>query len=66
MKRVNIMCTHDYLVVPLLAYVTDGHANVRYYEKWRWVNYLSGVAMIISADGSVRYVPVKGLESGTM
>ena len=66
MKRVNIMCTHDYLVVPLLAYVTDGHANVRYYEKWRWVNYMAGVAMIISADGSVRYVPVKGLESGTM
>lgn len=66
MKRVNFMCTHDYLVVPLLAYVTDGHANVRYYEKWKWVNYLSGVAMIISPDGSIRYVPVKGLESGTM
>ncbi|WP_405328811.1 phosphoglycerate mutase family protein [Fibrobacter sp.] len=66
MKRISVMCTHDYLVVPLLAYTTNGHANVRYYEKWRWVNYLSGVAMIISADGSVRYVPVKGLESGTM
>ena len=66
MKRVNFMCTHDYLVVPLLAYVTNGHANVRYYEKWKWVNYLSGVAMIISPDGSIRYVPVKGLESGTM
>ena len=66
MKRVNFMCTHDYLVVPLLAYVTDGHANVRYYEKWKWVNYLAGVAMIISPDGSIRYVPVKGLESGTM
>ena len=66
MKRVNVMCTHDYVVVPLLAYVTDGHANVRYYEKWRWVNYLAGLAMIVSPDGSVRYVPVKGLESGTM
>ena len=66
MKRVNMMCTHDYLVVPLLAYTTNGHANVRYYEKWKWVNYLAGVAMIISADGSIRYVPVKGLETGTM
>lgn len=66
MKRVNVMCTHDYLVVPLLAYTTDGHANVRYYEKYRWVNYMAGVAMIISADGSVRYIPVKGLDSGTM
>ena len=66
MRRVNFMCTHDYLVVPLLAYTTNGHANVRYYEKWRWVNYMAGVAMIISPDGSIRYVPVKGLESGTM
>lgn len=66
MKRVNVMCTHDYLVVPLLAYTSDGHANVRYYEKNRWVNYMAGVAMIVSADGSVRYVPVKGLETGIM
>ena len=66
MKRVNVMCTHDYLVVPLLAYTSDGHANVRYYEKYRWVNYMAGVAMIISADGSVRYITVKGLETGIM
>ena len=66
MKRVNFFCTHDYLIVPLLAYTTNGHANVRYYEKYRWVNYMAGVAMIISADGSVRYVPVKGLETGIM
>ena len=66
MKRVNFFCTHDYLIVPLLAYTTNGHANVRYYEKYRWANYLSGVAMILSADGSVRYVPVKGLETGIM
>ena len=66
MNRVNFMCTHDFLVVPLLAYVTDGRANVRYYQNGRWVNYLAGVAMIISTDGSIRYVPAKGLESGTM
>ena len=66
MARVNFMCTHDYLVVPLLAYVTNGHANVKFYEKWKWVNYLAGAAIIVSADGSVRYVPVKGLETGTM
>ena len=66
MARVSFLCSHDYLVVPLLAYTTDGHANVKYYEKWRWVNYLAGVAMIVSPDGSVRYIPVKGLETGTM
>ena len=66
MSRVNFMCTHDYLVVPLLAYVTDGHANVKYYEKWKWVNYLAGAAIIVSPDGSLRYIPVKGLETGVM
>ena len=66
MKRVNVMCTHDFLVVPLLAYTTNGHANVKYYEKWKWVNYMAGVAMIVSPDGLVRYIPVKGLESGVM
>jgi broad specificity phosphatase PhoE len=66
MERVNFMCTHDYLVVPLLAYVTDGHANVRFYEKWKWVNYLAGAAIIVSPDGSLRYIPVKGLETGVM
>ena len=66
MNRVSFMCTHDFLVVPLLAYVTDGHANVRYYKNGRWVNYLAGVAMIIAPDGSIRYIPVKGLEQGTM
>jgi hypothetical protein len=66
MKRVNFMCTHDYLVEPLLAYATDGHANVKYYATGRWVNYLSGIAMIVSPDGSRRYVPVKGLEVGFM
>ena len=66
MKRINIMCTHDYLLVPLLAYVTEGRANVRYYEKRRWLNYMSGVAMIISSDGTTSYIPVRSLEKGTM
>ena len=65
-NRISIMCTHDYLIVPLLAYVTDGRANVRYHEKRRWLNYMSGVAMIISSDGKVSYIPVRSLEKGTM
>ena len=66
MKRVNFMCTHDYLVEPLIAYVTGCHSIIRFYENLRWVNYLAGVAMIISADGSVRYIPVRGLDKGSM
>jgi hypothetical protein len=66
MKRVNILCTHDYLLVPLLAYVTEGHANLRYYKNKRWLNYMAGVAMILSSDGKIRYIPVRGLETGTV
>ena len=66
MKRVNFMCTHDYLVEPLLAYATNGRANVKYYDTGRWVNYLSGIAMIVGSDGSIRYVAVKGLDTGFM
>jgi hypothetical protein len=46
--------------------VTDGRANVRYHEKRRWLNYMSGVAMIISSDGSTSFIPVRSLEKGTM
>lgn len=66
MKRINILCTHDQLLVPLLAYVTNGHANVRYYATQKWLNYLAGVAIIISADNKIRYEPIKGLETGIM
>jgi hypothetical protein len=27
---------------------------------------MGGVAMIIAPDGSIRYIPVKGLDTGTM
>lgn len=66
MKRVSILCSHDQLVVPLLAYTTDNHANVRYYENNRWLNYLSGVAIIINTEGEARYIPIKSLDTGTM
>jgi broad specificity phosphatase PhoE len=65
-SRAGVLCSHDQLVVPLLAYTTNKHANVRYYENKRWLNYLSGVAIIINSKGEARYIPIKSLETGTM
>ena len=65
-NKVAVWISHDMLVVPLAAYCTEGKINLRYFETKRWVNYLAGVAFIMGADGSVRYVPVRGLDSGTM
>jgi hypothetical protein len=54
------------LVVPLTAYGTNKKVNLRYFDTKQWINYLAGVAIILGTDGTLRYVPVKGLSSGTM
>ena len=65
-NKVAVWISHDMLVVPLAAFCTDGKVNLRYFDTKQWINYLAGVAIIMGADGSIRYVPVKGLSSGTM
>ena len=40
--------------------------NLRYFDTKSWINYLAGIAIIMGTDGKLRYVPVKGLSSGTM
>lgn len=66
MGRVSVLITHDQLVAPLTVYCTNGKINLRYFENHIWVNYLAGVAIIVNSKGDVRYVPVKGLDVGTM
>ena len=65
-SRMAVWISHDMLVVPLAAFCTDGKVNLRYFDTKQWVNYLAGVAIIMGVDGTLRYVPVKGLASGTM
>ena len=64
--KVAVWISHDMLVVPLAAYCTEGKVNLRYFDTKQWINYLAGVAIIMGVDGTLRYVPVKGLSSGTM
>ena len=66
MKRVNVLISHDQLVMPLVVYCTQKRVNLRYFDNQRWINYLAGVAIIVNSKGDIRYEPVRGLESGSM
>lgn len=66
MKRVNVLISHDQMVVPLVVYFTNKRINLRYYENQLWLNYLAGLAIIVNGKGDVRFVPVRGIDSGTM
>ena len=65
-KKVGVFISHDMFVVPLTAYFTDKKVNLRYFDTKQWINYLAGLAIIMGKDGTIRYVPVRGLDSGTM
>lgn len=63
-NRVTIMVSHDIFVMPLAVFGSQGKVALQYYEDYHWINYIAGLAVIIGADGSMRYIPVKGAESG--
>lgn len=66
MKRINVLISHDQMVLPLAVYCTDKKINLRYYENQNWINYLAGVALIIDKAGEVHCEAVRGLDSGVM
>lgn len=66
-KRVSILVSHDMLVEPLIAYASNRTINLKVYETpFRWVNYLSGIAVIVDANGVVTVLPTKGDTVGWM
>lgn len=65
-KRVSILATHDLLVYPLIVYVTNRSVDLRTFETFKWVNYLSGIAVIVDEAGAVTALPVRGDEVGWM
>ncbi len=66
LQKVNFMISHDMMVLPFAVHVSGKKVNLRYFENRNWLNFLAGVAVIINSAGQVRYVPVKGLDSGSM
>ena len=65
-KRVSIMVSHDIFVMPLAVFGSNKKVALKYHEDYHWINYIAGLAIIIGADNSMRYVPVKGAASGVI
>jgi len=59
--RFNIFATHDAWVVPCLTHFCKMH-----FSPQRWMNYLTGMAVVTGTDGKTvkRIVPVTALETG--
>jgi hypothetical protein len=65
-KRVSIMVSHDIFVMPLAVFGSQGKVALKYYEDYHWINYIAGLAVIADEQGNLRYIPVKGAESGVI
>lgn len=57
--RFNIFSTHDSWVVPTLSHFCGFK-----FTPSCWMNYLTGIAFVVSPDGRERIVPVTGMEIG--
>lgn len=66
LHEVSVAISHDQVILPFAAYVTDKKLDLNYSASRNWLNFLAGVAMIVDADGKTRFVPVKGLDSGLL
>ena len=65
-KRITIMVSHDIFVMPLAVFGSQKKVALKYYEDYHWINYIAGLAIIIDAQNILRYIPVKGAESGVI
>ena len=65
-KRVSIMVSHDIFVMPLTVFGSQWKVALKYHEDYHWINYIAGVAIIVGVDNNIRYVPIKGADSGVI
>ena len=65
-KRVTVMVSHDIFVMPLTVFGSKKKVALKYYEDYHWINYIAGLAIIVDEQNNLRYIPVKGAESGVI
>ena len=65
-KRITIMVSHDIFVMPLAVFGSQKKVALKYHEDYHWINYIAGLAIIVDAQKNLRYIPVKGAESGVI
>ena len=67
-NRVNVFISHDMFIGPLIAFCTNKEMKIlRKHAKvtegctnCTWISYLQGIAIIVKADGTRKYIPVSG------
>lgn len=67
MPKYTLMGSHDQFLMPLLSWATNKAINLIFLDEnkqWKWVGFLSGIAIIINDKNEVRYAPIKGMEKG--
>ncbi len=68
MPKFTLMGSHDQFLMPLISWATDKKINLifrdRVNNKWKWVGFLSGLAIIINDKNEIRYAPIKGMDEG--
>lgn len=64
MKRINVLVSHDFVVMALTIYATNRQVDFHYWVNHKWINYLAGFAIIIDPEGNMRFKTVRGLDSG--
>lgn len=65
-NRISIMVSHDIFVMPLAVYGSQKQVALKYYEDYHWINYIAGLAIIVNENNELRFVPVKGTDSGVI
>ena len=65
-KRITIMVSHDIFVMPLAVFGSQKKVALKYHEDYHWINYIAGLAVIADAQNNLRYIPVKGADSGVI
>ncbi len=66
-KRVSILVSHDVLAEPMVVYASNRQIDLRAYTKesgYHWVNFMSGVAVVVNEAGAVSIYPVRGYDVG--
>ena len=66
MHDMTMAISHDQFVVPFLVSISDRQLDLRFHNHENdfnyWINYLTGVAIIVDPDNQVTTIPVKSLD----
>lgn len=57
-EKLNIFCSHDTVLVPMISYITNWQLIPTSSE---WCNYLNGIAIITRSNGSIEIAPLNAL-----